>query len=180
MDSKHKKLSLKELNRIDLVQFHKKKKTPIVIVLDNIRSMSNIGSVFRTSDAFLIEEIHLCGITSCPPNKEIHKTALGATESVKWRYFENTMDSINSLKKENYQVISVEQAKNSVKLNEFSVINSQKTAFVFGNEVKGVQQEIIDQSDFCLEIPQYGTKHSLNISISAGIVIWHAFNSMNP
>lgn len=179
MNSKHKKLSLKELNRLDIEQYHGKKKIPMVIVLDNIRSMSNIGSVFRTSDAFLIEEIHLCGISSCPPNKEIHKTALGATESVKWKYFENTMESIKSLREESYQIISVEQAQNSVKLNKFSVEKDTKIAFVFGNEVKGVQQEIIDESDFCLEIPQYGTKHSLNISISAGIVIWHAFNAMN-
>lgn len=179
MNSKHKKLSLKELNRLDLEQYHEKKKIPMVVVLDNIRSMSNIGSVFRTSDAFLIEEIHLCGITSCPPNKEIHKTALGATESVKWKYFKDTKESIQSLKEDSYQIISVEQAENSVMLNEFSVEKNQKIAFVFGNEVKGVAQEIIDESDICLEIPQYGTKHSLNISISAGIVIWHAFNSMN-
>lgn len=179
MNSKHKKLSLKGLNRLNLEQYHEKKKTPMVIVLDNIRSMSNIGSVFRTSDAFLIEEIHLCGITSCPPNKEIHKTALGATESVKWKYFENTLESIQYLKENSFQIISVEQAENSLMLNDYSANNNQKTAFVFGNEVKGVAQEIIDNSDFCLEIPQYGTKHSLNISISAGIVIWHAFNSMN-
>ncbi|NPD47240.1 MULTISPECIES: RNA methyltransferase [unclassified Lentimicrobium] len=179
MSPKYKKLSLKELNRLDLDQYHEKKKIPMVIVLDNIRSMSNIGSVFRTSDAFLVEEIHLCGITSCPPNKEIHKTALGATESVKWKYFKDTLESIQSLKEESYQIISVEQAKNSTKLDHYSAHKNQKIAFVFGNEVKGVAQEVIDKSDFCLEIPQYGTKHSLNISISAGIVIWHAFNSMN-
>lgn len=179
MESKYKKLSLKELNRINIEEFKDEKKTPIIIVLDNIRSMSNIGSVFRTSDAFLIEEIHLCGITSCPPNKEIHKTALGATESVKWKYFKNTLESIQSLKEDSYQVISVEQAENSMMLNDYSAHKNQKIAFVFGNEVKGVAQDIIDKSDFCLEIPQYGTKHSLNISISVGIVIWHAFHSMN-
>lgn len=175
----NKKLSLTALNRLNLEQYQEKEKVPIVIVLDNIRSMSNIGSVFRTSDAFLIEEIYLCGITSCPPHKEIHKTALGATDSVKWSYFENTIDAVTDLKEKAYQIISVEQAENSIMLDDYKFNKKQKTAFIFGNEVKGVAQKVIDHSDYCLEIPQYGTKHSLNISISAGIVIWHAFYTMN-
>lgn len=175
MEDYYQKLSLSELNR-DLAEDYKnKEKIPIIIVLDNIRSMSNIGSVFRTSDAFLIEEIHLCGITSIPPHKEIHKTALGATETVKWKYFANTLESIEELKERNYTIISVEQTRNSILLNHFEPETDHPMALVFGNEVKGVEQKVINASDVCLEIPQFGTKHSLNISISAGIVIWDLF-----
>lgn len=166
------KLKNYELNRIDVLEFKKKKKIPLIIVLDDIRSLNNIGSIFRTSDAFLIDKIILCGITACPPKNEIHKTALGATDSVDWIYYKNIIAAINDLKKENYIIASIEQVENSVMLNDFYPEKEKKYAFVFGNEVKGVKQEIINISDFCIEIPQFGTKHSLNISISAGIVIW--------
>lgn len=178
MSSFHKKLKLTELQRDSLSDYKNKEKIPLIIVLDNIRSMSNIGSVFRTSDAFLIKEIHLCGITSSPPNKEIHKTALGATESVKWTYFEETIDSIKKLKSDGYQIVSVEQVENSISLDQFKIKKQSPIALVFGNEVKGVDQNVIDLSDTCIEIPQFGTKHSLNIAVSAGIVIWDVFNKM--
>ena len=164
-----------ELNRKSVEEFKESDKLPFVVVLDNIRSLNNIGSVFRTSDAFLIHQIYLCGITACPPNKEIHKTALGATESVNWAYFETTKEAILQLKKENYQIISIEQVENSISLSDFELELDKKYAFIFGHEVKGVQQEIVDLSDSCVEIPQYGTKHSLNISVSAGVVLWDMF-----
>ncbi len=169
---KHTKLKITELKRDSIQEFKNKAKLPIIVVLDNIRSMSNIGSFFRTADAFLVEEIHLCGITSQPPNKEIHKTALGATDSVKWKHFNQTADSLEWLKKRNYFIAAIEQVKNSIFLNDFKLKSKQKIALIFGNEVKGVDQDIIDASDTCIEIPQYGTKHSLNVSVSAGIVIW--------
>jgi tRNA G18 (ribose-2'-O)-methylase SpoU len=171
MESRN-KLKLTELNRPDIPTYKQLDKLPIVVVLDNIRSMSNIGSVFRTSDAFLITEIHLCGITSTPPNKEIHKTALGATDSVAWRYFNETNDSVNLLKNQNYKIISIEQTTNSIMLHHFKPKPGEKYALIFGNEVNGVEQSILNDSDLVLEIPQFGTKHSLNISISMGIVIW--------
>lgn len=180
MEEYFKKRSLSELNRDQVDDYKQKAKIPLVIVLDNIRSMSNIGSVFRTSDAFLIEEIHLCGITSSPPHKEIHKTALGATETVKWKYYKNTLDSVKDLKENNFTIIAVEQARNSTLLHEFRPDDKEKLAFIFGNEVKGVDQKIINESDKCLEIPQFGTKHSLNISISVGIVIWDVFQKLKP
>ncbi len=170
------KLKNSELNRLDVAAFKKAEKSPIVVVLDNIRSLNNIGSVFRTADAFLIEKIYLCGITAKPPHKDIHKTALGATESVNWEYAKNTIDVINSLKKQGYTIVSIEQAENATMLNEFSIAPNTKYAVVFGNEVKGVLQEVVNESDVVVEIPQYGTKHSLNISVSAGIVLWHMFN----
>ncbi len=173
------KLRNHELNRKSVKDFKEAAKTPLVVVLDNIRSLNNIGSVFRTSDAFLVESIYLCGITACPPNKEIHKTALGATESVDWKYFENTQDAIEELKEKGYTLISIEQAENSISLDKFQVEKNKKYALIFGNEVKGVKQEVVDASDFCVEIPQYGTKHSLNISVSAGVVIWDMFKSIN-
>jgi len=169
------KLRNHELQRKTVDEFKRTEKLPFVIVLDNVRSLNNIGSVFRTSDAFLIEAVYLCGITACPPNKEINKTALGATESVVWKYFEHTKDAVLQLKKEGYQVASIEQAEGSISLENFDIQNDTKYAFIFGHEVKGVQQEIVDASDFCIEIPQYGTKHSLNISVSAGVVIWDVF-----
>jgi 23S rRNA (guanosine2251-2'-O)-methyltransferase len=169
------KLRNHELGRKSVEEYKTSEKIPVIIVLDNVRSLNNIGSVFRTSDAFLIKAIHLCGITACPPNKEINKTALGATESVPWKYFEYTKDAINDLKTEGYEIYSIEQAEASISLEEFYPKEGKKYAFIFGHEVKGVNQEIIDISDACIEIPQFGTKHSLNISVSAGIVIWDVF-----
>lgn len=173
-----KKLVLDELNRISVDEFKEAQKTPIIIVLDNIRSLHNIGAVFRTSDAFLIEKIYLCGITATPPNKEIHKTALGATETVAWEYAAETMDVINQVKSENVVIVSVEQVEGSVLLNDFTVEANKKYVLVLGNEVKGVQQDVINSSDVVVEIPQLGTKHSLNVSVSGGIVIWDVFQKL--
>lgn len=172
------KLKNNELNRLTVDAFKTIEKTPIIVVLDNIRSLNNIGSVFRTCDAFLIEKIYLCGICATPPNKEIHKTALGATASVDWQYVENTIDLIKKFKAENTKVLAVEQAENSTKLTDFFPEKNQKYALVFGNEVKGVQQEVVNASDLCIEIPQLGTKHSLNISVSTGIVLWDLFTKI--
>jgi tRNA G18 (ribose-2'-O)-methylase SpoU len=169
------KLRNHELNRKSVDEFKKTEKLPLVIVLDNVRSLNNIGSVFRTSDAFLINSVYLCGITACPPNKEIEKTALGATESVDWKYFEHTLDAVKELQLQEYTVLSIEQAENSVSLENFFPQKGKKYAFIFGHEVKGVNQEVVDLSHGCIEIPQYGTKHSLNISVSAGVVIWDVF-----
>lgn len=172
------KLSLSGLNRIGVEEFKQKEKNPIVIVLDNIRSMNNVGSVFRTSDAFLIEKIFLCGITPKPPHREIHKTALGATETVEWEYKPTTFDAIDELKGKGYLIYSIEQAVGSIMLNDFVFPQKEKVAVVFGNEVEGVDQEIINISNGVIEIPQFGTKHSLNISVSAGIIIWDLFNKL--
>ncbi len=172
------KLKNAELNRISVDEFKKVEKTPLIVVLDNIRSLNNIGSVFRTSDAFLVEEIILCGITAKPPHKDIHKTALGATESVNWKYIKETSDAIHELKADGYIILSIEQAENAVMLQDFQCEKDKKYAIVFGNEVKGVQQEVVSNSDFVIEIPQYGTKHSLNISVSAGVVIWEMFRKI--
>ena len=169
------KLKNSELGRLNVEEFKKADKIPLIVVLDNIRSLNNIGSVFRTSDAFLIEKIYLCGITAQPPHKEIHKTALGATESVAWEYVEDTLSLVERLQKEDVIVASIEQAENSTMLQDFSINKNQKYAVVFGNEVKGVQQNVVSASNFCVEIPQLGTKHSLNISVSAGIVLWDLF-----
>ena len=166
------KLKNSELNRIGVDEYKAAEKTPFIIVLDNIRSLNNIGSVFRTADGFRIEAIYLCGLTAQPPHREIQKTALGATESVPWKYFKETEEAITELKNKGYQVFAVEQTENSHKLGLFTPNFSKKCAFIFGNEVKGVQQEAINLSDGCIEIPQYGTKHSFNISISVGIVLW--------
>ncbi len=168
----YKKLQNDELNRISNDEFKETNKTPIVIVLDNIRSLNNIGSVFRTADAFLIEAIYLCGITATPPHRDIQKTALGATETVVWKYFETTLDAIADLKQQHYKVASIEQTENSTMLDQFNVKPTEKWALVFGNEVNGVEQDVINQSDVVIEIPQYGTKHSLNIAVSTGIVVW--------
>ncbi|MDE0536630.1 RNA methyltransferase [Tenacibaculum sp. L6] len=172
------KLKNSELGRKTVEEFKQTNKTPIIVVLDNIRSLNNVGSVFRTSDAFLIEKIYLCGITATPPNKEIHKTALGATESVDWEYVESTMDLVEKLQAENVKVLSIEQAENSTMLDTFTPKTNQKYAVVFGNEVKGVQQAVVYSSDMCIEIPQLGTKHSLNISVSCGVVLWDLFTKM--
>lgn len=166
------KLANKELDRKSLGEFKKAQKIPIILVLDNVRSFHNVGSVFRTADAFLLESIYLCGITAKPPHREINKTALGATESVDWKYFEKTIEAIEQLKCDNYTLLAVEQTKNSIPLDAFIPEAGQKYALVFGHEVKGVSQEVIDACDDCLEIPQMGTKHSLNISVSVGVVVW--------
>ena len=173
------KLKNSELNRKNIDEFKQSTKTPLIVILDNIRSLNNIGSVFRTSDAFLVEKIYLCGITATPPNKEIHKTALGATDSVEWEYSEDTISVVEKLKSENVEIISIEQAENAVMLDDFRVEGNKKYAIVFGNEVKGVEQQIVSVSDKVIEIPQYGTKHSLNISVSAGVVIWEMFKQMD-
>jgi tRNA G18 (ribose-2'-O)-methylase SpoU len=167
------KLANEELSRLEIDAFKQIKKNPIVVVLDNVRSMNNVGSCFRTSDAFLVEKVILCGITARPPHREINKTALGATDSVDWEYFENTLDALGALKHDGYTIMSVEQADNSLSLEAFQPEASKKYAFVFGNEVYGVEQEVVDASDNCIEIPQFGTKHSLNISVSIGVVLWH-------
>jgi 23S rRNA (guanosine2251-2'-O)-methyltransferase len=172
------KLLNEELNRLSVEEFKNAHKIPLVIVLDNVRSMNNIGSVFRTADAFLVSKVYLCGITAIPPHKDIHKTALGATESVEWEYFENTIDVIRKLKEEDYFVLSIEQAENSIKLDNFTPGPSQKIAVVFGHEVRGVHQDVVNNCDAVLEIPQFGTKHSLNISVCAGIVIWELAKRM--
>jgi tRNA G18 (ribose-2'-O)-methylase SpoU len=172
------KLKNSELDRLSVEEFKKTKKTPLIIVLDNIRSLNNIGSVFRTSDAFLVEKIYLCGITATPPHKDIHKTALGSTETVAWEYVDNTIALIEKLKSENVIIASIEQTENATMLNDFEPQAKQTYALVFGNEVKGVSQQVVSASDLILEIPQFGTKHSLNISVSAGIVIWDVFAKM--
>ncbi len=172
------KLKNIELNRLSVDEYKTSKKTPITVVLDNIRSLNNIGSIFRTSDAFCIEKILLCGITATPPNKEIHKTALGAEDSVEWQYYEKTENAIKELKNDNYSICSIEQVENSTLLPDFTPLKDKKYAIVFGNEVKGVQQKIINMSDTCIEIPQYGTKHSFNVSVTAGIVLWEMFQKL--
>lgn len=172
------KLRNSELDRLTNDEFVTAKKSPIIIVLDNIRSLNNIGSVFRTSDAFLIDKICICGITATPPHRDIHKTALGAEETVEWEYYKDTLNCISQLKKEGYEIYSVEQAENSVMLQDFTPKQNDKYALVFGNEVKGVQQKVVDASNACIEIPQFGTKHSFNISVTAGMVIWEAFRKL--
>lgn len=174
----HRKLKITELNRISVEEFKEADKLPLIIVLDNIRSLHNIGSVFRTSDAFRIESIYLCGITATPPHPEMHKTALGAEFTVNWKYVNNTVEAVDNLKREGYVVYAVEQAEGSIMLNNIELDCRKKYAVVMGNEVKGVQQEVIDHSDGCIEIPQYGTKHSLNVSVTAGIVIWDLFKKL--
>ena len=171
------KLKITELNRISIEEFKEADKLPLVVVLDDIRSLHNIGSVFRTADAFRIECIYLCGITATPPHPEMHKTALGAEFTVDWKYVNNAVETVDNLRSEGYVVYSVEQAEGSIMLDELTLDRSKKYA-VMGNEVKGVQQEVIDHSDGCIEIPQYGTKHSLNVSVTAGIVIWDLFKKL--
>lgn len=172
------KLENKELERKSVADFKEAQKTPLIIVLDDIRSLHNIGSVFRTADAFLIEKIYLCGITAVPPNKEIHKTALGATETVAWEYQKEVVNVIETLKKEDVTVLAIEQVENAVFLQNFEIEKGKKYALVFGNEVYGVSQKAIEVCDGSIEIPQLGTKHSLNISVSAGIVVWDLFQKI--
>lgn len=169
------KLKNIELSRISVDEFKEIPKTPAVMVLDNLRSLNNIGSIFRTSDAFLMQAVYLCGISACPPNPEIHKTALGSTDSVTWKYFPETLEALKELKNKGYTLIGIEQVEGSRSLEKIRFDRNSKYAFVFGNEVKGVDQTVIDSCDFCIEIPQLGTKHSLNVSISAGVVMWEFF-----
>jgi 23S rRNA (guanosine2251-2'-O)-methyltransferase len=173
------KLKNQELNRITAEQFKATDKTPVVIILDNVRSLNNIGSIFRTADAFLLESIYLCGITACPPHKDIQKTALGATETVSWKYFKTTGEAVSELRKAGYRIYAVEQTTSSLPLHEFTPVKGQKTALVFGHEVNGVDEEIIRHCDDCIEVPQYGSKHSLNIAVCAGIVIWDIFQKLS-
>ena len=167
------KLKVTEMGRLSLAEYKASDKQPIVVVLDHVRSLYNVGSVFRSSDAFRIEGVCLCGITAQPPHPEIHKTALGAEESESWKYFEHTEDAVSWLKQQGYKVLAVEQCEGSTMLQDFVRQPEEKYAVVLGNEVKGVQQQVVDMCDGCLEIPQYGTKHSLNVSVTAGIVLWH-------
>jgi 23S rRNA (guanosine2251-2'-O)-methyltransferase len=167
-----KKLSMEELDRISVEEFKKTEKSPIVLILDNVRSLNNVGSAFRTADAFRIEKIFLCGITGTPPHRDIQKTALGATESVDWEYCLNTLEAIENVKSAGYQLCALEQVENSVMLNEFAPEKNKKYALIFGNEVFGVEEEVLKACDQILEIPQLGTKHSLNISVSLGIAVW--------
>lgn len=175
----NRKLKNSELDRKSIEEFKEASKTPIIVILDNVRSLNNIGSVFRTSDAFLIEKIYLCGITAKPPHKDIQKTALGATETVNWEYAENTLELVRKLKANDVKVLSIEQAEGAIMLDKFTPEQNKKYALVFGNEVKGVQQEVVTASDGILEIPQLGSKHSLNISVSTGVVLWDLFTKMN-
>ena len=168
-----KKLRTIEMERLTVEEFQKADKLPLVVVLDDVRSMHNVGSVFRTGDAFRIEAVYLCGITSTPPSSEIHKTALGAEDSVTWKYYPTAMEAVEALRNNGYEIYAIEQAHGSTKLQTFTPINNKKYAVILGNEVKGVHQEVIDTSDGCLEIPQFGTKHSMNVSVTAGIIIWH-------
>lgn len=172
------KLEITELHRITTEEFKQTAKIPLVVVLDNVRSLHNVGSIFRTSDAFLVEKICLCGITSTPPQPEIHKTALGAEFSMDWQYYENTQDAVLEYKRKGYHIFSIEQVEGSVKLPDLQLQEDGKYVVILGNEVKGVQQEVVDMSDDSIEIPQYGTKHSLNVSVTSGIIIWSFFEKM--
>jgi tRNA G18 (ribose-2'-O)-methylase SpoU len=175
---KKRKLRNSELDRKSVDQFKKAEKTPIIVILDNIRSLNNIGSVFRTADAFLIQKIYLCGITAQPPHKDIQKTALGATETIEWEYVENSLELVEKLKSEGIKVYSIEQAEGAIMLNDFEPIKSKTSAVIFGNEVKGVQQKVVSASDGVIEIPQLGSKHSLNIAVSTGVVLWDLFSKL--
>ena len=172
----HRKLKLDELNRASVAEFKTQEKLPVAVVLDNVRSMHNIGSIFRTSDGFAVEQVCLCGITAQPPHREIEKTALGATQSVTWVYYDDAVKAVEQLRNEGYRIIAIEQAENSVMLNDFIPAKNEKYALVFGNEVNGVSDEVMQIIDTCIEIPQFGTKHSFNIVVSAGIVLWDFFS----
>ncbi len=172
------KLRNDELGRLTPEEIRKIAKNPFVLVLDNLRSRHNVGSAFRTADAFLCEKIILCGITATPPHREIHKTALGATESVTWEYVPETMDAIDKLKKQGYKIAGVEQADESISLEKFTISHGEKLALIFGNEIRGVQDAVVKKSDYVIEIPQFGAKHSLNVSVSIGVVLWHLLTVM--
>ena len=174
-----KKKSIIELNRVSCDEFKSVPKIPLVVVLDDVRSLNNIGSIFRTADAFVIESIYLCGITACPPSVEIHKTALGAEDSVEWHYFEDVCEAIKNLRSKGHKICAIEQVEGSISLPQFIINSCEKYAVILGNEVKGVKQEAVDMSDCCIELPQYGTKHSLNVSITAGIVMWDFFKALH-
>src|SRR6202012_4080786 len=173
-----KKLKLDELNRASVAEFKAMEKFPVAVVLDNVRSMHNIGSIFRTSDGFAVEQICLCGITAQPPHREIEKTALGATQSINWKYYEKPLDAVDDLRAQGYTIIAIEQAQGSIMLNEFEAQIDKKYALIFGNEVNGVSDEVMANIDSCIEIPQFGTKHSFNIVVSAGIVLWDFFTRL--
>lgn len=166
------------MNRLTVEEFKKEKKTPLVVLLDNVRSLHNVGSVFRTADAFLVESVYLCGITCTPPHAEIHKTALGAENTVDWKHYEDTLLAVADLKSEGYTVLAIEQAKGSTMLTNLQLDKTKKYAVILGNEVKGVQQSVVDVCDGCIEIPQFGTKHSLNVSVTGGIIIWELFKQL--
>ncbi|MDE6249962.1 MAG: RNA methyltransferase [Paramuribaculum sp.] len=172
------KKTIWDLDRPTVDQYRQRKKLPVTMVLDNIRSLNNIGSVFRTADAFLIERILLCGITACPPSVEIHKTALGAEDSVEWTYYPTTLEAIDELRAKGYTICTLEQVKESVELNKFTPQPDRRYAIIAGHEVNGVDPAVVDMSDICLEIPQYGTKHSLNVAVSSGIAMWHFFSHL--
>ncbi|NBX37793.1 MAG: TrmH family RNA methyltransferase [Flavobacteriia bacterium] len=174
------KRKLWELNRLSAEEFSQKEKIPIVVLLDDLRSFENVGSVFRTADAFAIEEVVLCGITPKPPHREIHKTALGATETVAWKYFSTTLEAVMHYKNQGYSIFSVEQASRTQPLHQLNLSTSEKVVLVFGNEVHGVRQDVVDASDAVMEIPQFGTKHSLNVSVCVGIVLWEFSTQLNP
>lgn len=173
------KLKLDELNRATVAEFKAGEKLPVAVVLDNVRSMHNIGSIFRTADGFAVEKMCLCGITARPPHREIEKTALGATQSINWEYFDNPVEAVDQLRSDGYRIVAVEQAENSTMLQDFAVVKGEKYALVFGNEVNGVSEEVMEKIDACIEIPQFGTKHSFNIVVSAGIVLWDLFSKMS-
>ena len=172
------KLKITALNRLTVDEFKQANKLPLAVILDEVRSLHNIGSVFRTSDAFLVERIYLCGITATPPHPEMHKTALGAEDTVDWKYVKHTLEAVEELHNEGYTVLAIEQVEGSTMLDELELEPDKKYAIVMGNEVKGVQQEVIDACDGCIEIPQYGTKHSLNVSVTTGIVLWEFANKL--
>lgn len=176
--SELRKLKITEMNRLTVDEFKKAEKLPLVVVLDEVRSLHNIGAVFRTSDAFLVERIYLCGITATPPHPEMHKTALGAELTVDWSYFKNTQDAVDELHRNGFTVLAIEQCQGSCMLDDLQLDRDKKYAIVMGNEVKGVQQTVVDACDGCIEIPQYGTKHSLNVSVTAGIVLWEFANKL--
>lgn len=173
------KKSIWDLNRVDVEHFRRQPKIRLTVVLDNVRSLNNIGAIFRTCDAFAIERIALCGISACPPSPEIHKTALGAEESVEWTYYPTTMECVDALQHRGYTICCLEQVKGSIELQDFIPQQGRRYALILGHEVNGVDQEVVNQSDICLEIPQRGTKHSLNVSVSGGIAIWHFFNALS-
>jgi len=172
------KLKITELRRLTAEQYRNCAKTPLVVVLDHVRSLHNVGSIFRTADAFRLESVYLCGLTATPPHPEIRKTALGAEETVEWHYYHDTLEAIRQLKKDGYILYAVEQTEGSVLLNNISLDPTRKHALILGHEVKGIQQSVVDECDYCIEIPQFGTKHSLNVSVAGGIAIWGVFNKL--
>jgi 23S rRNA (guanosine2251-2'-O)-methyltransferase len=177
--TENKKLQTTQLGRISAEEYQQSQKSPVIVVLDNVRSLHNIGSIFRTSDAFRLESVYLCGICATPPHKEIHKSALGAENVVPWKYFAETMDAAMELRKSGYELIAIEQTENSVSLEKFAIDAGKKYALIFGNEVKGIQQGVVDLCNYSVEIPQFGTKHSFNVSVSAGIVLWEWYRKFN-